>query len=91
MDGDDCMGEGGFQGCDYEGTSCSCQGGGGGNQTWSCEAALVCPDTQPANGDACTGGGGFGDNCQYGDAVCFCGGNDEWNCFGGGDGGFQFP
>jgi hypothetical protein len=47
----------------------------------------MCPEA--ADGDDCDAPGGFQNACTNSDdEVCVCGGNDEWNCFGGqGEGG----
>jgi hypothetical protein len=48
----------------------------------------MCPDA--VDGEDCDAPGGFQNACQNSmDEVCVCGGNDEWNCFGGnmGEGG----
>lgn len=52
-----------------------------------------CPAVEPASGSACTAGMGAG-VCNYGSDLCFCGGNQTWNCIQPGavdaGGGFNF-
>jgi hypothetical protein len=60
--------------CDYgQGLDCECEATG-----WDC-GRQVCPATQPAGGETCTGGDGA---CPYGGTTCDCTQDtDTWSCW----------
>lgn len=65
---------------------------GGGQVGAGGTGTVVCPATEPTNGDACTGRG----TCNFGSTVCACrrvngGTTRAWNCFSVPDGGFTRP
>ncbi len=52
--------------CDYNGTQCTCSGGG----NWHCNP---CPAQEPAPSSACMGTGmGGPTSCDYGNTTCVC-------------------